>query len=818
MLTDLQRVQLGAFLHDIGKFWQRTGEPHGPGFAEFTDDVGAHGAHARWSASFVEQNLPPDFRAAGYPALYHHRPNDYTSKLVAVADRLSAVERDDAAAGDGPRQLVSPFCRVKLGDDESATAPSYYPLSRLKIKDEVIFPTSRPLDRDATREAYRTLWQQFVAEHDLLPRSDFHAYFHGLYYLLFKYGWCVPSAFYHGVPDISLFDHSRITCAIAASLALQGISQDHLDALLSNDPRERARVWKQPILALLGGDLSGIQKFLYTITSEGAARGLCGRSFYLQSLGDTVAQWVLSYLGLSVCNLLYCGGGRFYVLAPLGAIEALPTLRADLSRKLLQAHGSHLYLALDGIEIAPDSLSAHTPASGDNRQARDFGNLWWQIGERLNQAKRRRFGELSPEEMQEKIFSPRGTGGYAQVCSVCRSELPLARASQTDKCSFCQSLEDLGRDLRDARYIVIERVEEGQREERTWDSTLAALGARYSICRDGRDLRRLLATRQPATVLTLGSSNFVDEELLRSRPEAQRSLGFSLHSPVAPTDADGNIADFSNLAGRSQGIKRLGILRMDVDDLGEIFGRGLGRLRSPSRLSSLSLLMRVYFEGWVSRLCAAQNENPNGAQVYPIYSGGDDLLLVGSWSALPDLAATIRRDFARFVAGNPDIHISAGIVLEPQKFPLYQGAEHAREALDDRAKRRRVGGRVVKDAVDFLGQTLSWEEFGRASATAERLAKIVGSRQAPRALIHTIGAIYEQYQAPLRSGKPGKIYFGRWMWLAAYSLTRMAERAHDPRARKEIEDIRDNLFDPTGIAIAGLASRWAELLLRERSD
>src|SRR5690606_39527370 len=39
-----------------------------------------------------------------------------------------------------------------------------------------------------------------------------------LYHLLMRYAWSVPSAFYRGTPDISLFDHSRVTSALAVCL------------------------------------------------------------------------------------------------------------------------------------------------------------------------------------------------------------------------------------------------------------------------------------------------------------------------------------------------------------------------------------------------------------------------------------------------------------------------------------------------------------------------------------------------------------------------------------------------------------------------
>jgi len=47
---------------------------------------------------------------------------------------------------------------------------------------------------------------------------DFHVYLPSLISVLEKYTWCIPSAIYHTLPDISLFDHSVSTAAIASAL------------------------------------------------------------------------------------------------------------------------------------------------------------------------------------------------------------------------------------------------------------------------------------------------------------------------------------------------------------------------------------------------------------------------------------------------------------------------------------------------------------------------------------------------------------------------------------------------------------------------
>ncbi|WP_234901075.1 hypothetical protein, partial [Mycobacterium tuberculosis] len=61
-------------------------------------------------------------------------------------------------------------------------------------------------------------------------------------------------------------------------------------------------------------DVSGIQDFIYTIHSSGAAKMLRARSFYLEMLTEHLIDELLARVGLSRANLNYSGGGHAYLL------------------------------------------------------------------------------------------------------------------------------------------------------------------------------------------------------------------------------------------------------------------------------------------------------------------------------------------------------------------------------------------------------------------------------------------------------------------------------------------------------------------------
>ncbi len=232
---------------------------------------------------------------------------DRASCIVALADRLSAGERREAEE-EQPQQLLSIFCCL----GENPPGPHYLPLSPLRLAEDVLFPSDKPLDKAQRRRAYGELWDGLVEGARALQEvEDLKVYLEGVYELLRQYTWCIPSAFYVAQPDVSLFDHARTAAALAACLA--DLNDPVVGSLLGNpdQPVEVAR--------LLCGDLSGVQAYIYKVIARGAAKNLRGRIFYLQLLTLAVARFILRQLDLPVSNLLYVGGGRFYLLVPPGA-------------------------------------------------------------------------------------------------------------------------------------------------------------------------------------------------------------------------------------------------------------------------------------------------------------------------------------------------------------------------------------------------------------------------------------------------------------------------------------------------------------------
>lgn len=752
--------------------------------------------------------------------------------VAGVSSTLEVME------GGVSRQVRSIFCSL-TADDQTTPNTKYWPLKALKMEEASLFPVDALPEQQAFAEQAQ-LWETIRREVEKLQPAytapeDLPAFLESTLLLLQRYTWSLPNAYGEKLPDVSLYDHSRLTAALATAMTEQG--EDGKLALL------------------VGGGISGIQDFIYTITARGATSALRGRSFYLQLLTEAAARYTLRRLDLPITSLIYVGGGHFYLIASPTQAAELAKIQREISRVLFHSHRGELYLAL-----------AHTPL----READFFGGTisqrWGELIEGIRSAKLRRFTELGDE--LPLIFEPQGDGGNLdQQCRVCGQEhsktTPDEDAITPDdpegvrKCPACFSFEALGGALRNAKFLVLEHLpleEIGAfdliSEPAEYEKALKALGVNVYPLDKADDLP---ATPHPLTVLVLD-----DTKLNQIPPAKGRAVGRRFFVNVTPKitkdeieylktekqledlPGPGGIKPFDAMEAQAHGIPRLGVLRMDVDNLGKIFAGGLGKQANLSRIAAMSFAVSLFFEGWVEVLAERRNQNgrgdvTRGERLYSIYSGGDDLFFVGAWDEIAELARQIRVDLGQYAAHHPGFHASAGIVLVGGKYPLSQAAEDA--AGEETAAKAlfwmKNGQPCTKDAISFLGVALPWEQFGLAAceqkglenahSAMHLLSDLINKQNVHRALLSHLTRIHAQYHSVERKrrekgrdqnfAKEEQTLWGPWMWQGYYALSRMARYSE----KVDIQVLADKLKADNfrSLIWIGLAARWAELINRK---
>ncbi|SRR5579875_781339 len=787
----VQELALAALLHDVGKFAQRAeADPERyaaiPNLGLFcvSDQSGAvRYHHAAYTWQFIEDNLPwlinraqgGEQNLAGWAAR-HHKPSSTFDWIVAEADRLSAgMDRghpDESLAGWTKVQSarLEPLAvRIRSAGRSEVCAELgeryEFALRELEFADAIFAKASSQRSQPKAAQEYRALFERFAQRVRQLPSGDIARFFVEFLSVYEQFTWCVPAATATEPRDVSLFEHSRAASAIAAALAYELIATNSFD-----ESSARNRAVKR--YALMVGDLSGIQNFIYTVASTKAARALRGRSLALQLLTDAIAQTYLASLELPPSSLLYNGGGRIWMLLPLCLRGEAERLCNEIDLSLIEARGGQL-----GFNVGFADMS------GEDFVQKQISDRW---DEAVRHLARRRLGRLRKVVTKHytQLFAPRGDPARERPCGVCGSLSPkLIQLAEDDEgveaCDECDRFIKLGGAIPRARTIV--RLSGETAKDRALrfansckDPTAAflpepqLLSCAYLVsAADAAYWQRLAASDDTVFTINAPPNSF----------EGNAKVSFWL------LGINKNPSTFEELAQKSTGIARLGVLRMDVDSLGDIFWRGFSQHeRTFSRLTNLSKTLSYFFAGYLTHLATSERWSQ---YVQIIYSGGDDLFVVGPWSEIAEFAREVRSKFDDFVCHNSHWGLSGAIAIVQPKYPVAAAAEQAGE-LERKAKQYRRGDKF-KDALAFLDDALGWDELEVARELAHYLKDLLqasGEEQMPRAVLHKLADIARMYRESLATlpthgsvsiqELTGCAMRGRWAWTAAYTLSRAA--------------------------------------------
>lgn len=813
-----QLVALSGLLHDLGKFRQRA----------FWGERKRHEEHgAEWLSQTVlprlnfltEQERTEIAQIVGR----HHEPSPYERdiRIVKIADQLASgerVKREGEEVGDPSQELLIPvFVRLKIGNRYllfSEQGRWRYQTTPLRL-DESIFP------KEQAKADYLSLWGAFEKSWSSLPNDaptfhDFDAFVLTWLSLLRAYAWCVPAAAYRDEPDISLADHLQVTGALAFCLwELDDKTIASLEANLLESEEE--------VVLLVGGDITGIQQFIYTISSKGAAKSLRGRSAYLNLLCDAIAEWLRRKLQIPPCNIIYSSGGHFYLLAPLSKRGEIDRLRLELLDLLFDFFGGELAIVIEAIPLRACDFKIDP-----NAERSPLSERWGELAQKLSQRKRALWRERILKD-PTSVFGPFGQGGETETCDVCHSEVdepdgilrlglrrPVEQKRKGDefvlRCSLCESFEDLAGRIWRAKFLLLRPRRQQPHGELQWHSILQALGLELWL----EDEDELVSHyRYGDWVLRI---NDADLTPVRRNGIVVPVIGFRFlpqHTPTVTKNEEQRIADLTELSEQSRGAPYFGALRMDVDSLGRLFAEGLGGMASLSRLATFSRSLTVFFEGYLNEIC--RKVAPE--RLYLLYSGGDDLFAVGSWDAVIELAEKVRAKFRCYTCHNPCLTVSAGVSVHHDKFPLYQAAEIAKGYLEAAKNFVHPDGHE-KDAFGFWGRVVDWDDTQNwLRKWHDKLVEWLEGRKATRALLFKLARIAELHEelrqrlerklALSQQEVEQRLKFEKWRWRLVYTIAR--EKAE---LQSELERLQEDLVQRDFIRHLLLLTRWTELSTR----
>lgn len=451
--------------------------------------------------------------------------------------------------------------------------------------------------------------------------------------------------------DISLYDHMRLTAAYASAL------YDYLHEQACTDFKTRlltqgADFYQEEAFLLASFDISGIQDFIYTIRDANAAKMLRARSFYLEILAENIVDTLLERLELSRANLLYSGGGHAYLL--LANTEAsratIREVEAELNAFLQETFDIHLYVAF-GFQ----AFSGHV-VMGDELA---YQQLYRGVGRMISDKK------LSRYSAEDLIKLNQAGKKQGRECNTCHR----VHKGDGDRCALCDALVEISPALLKKKFISV--------------------------------------TNQ-ANDLPLGFGMYLSATDEARLPEGSQGRFYAKNKFYSGKDQShhlwiGDYSDkrtFNQYAEEAKGIKRLSVVRCDVDNLGQAFISGFkGRYNTLSRSATFSRNMTLFFKYHINHILRELD-----AKATVIYAGGDDVFVVGEWYDMLKFAIKLRQDFLEFSQGK--LTLSTGVGLYPAKMPIAVMASQTGD-LEEAAKAN------DKDSISLFTEayTFKWDDF-----------------------------------------------------------------------------------------------------------
>ncbi len=719
-----EAIAVSALFHDIGKFWQRAVEGD-EGLSsetkrlesELCPDFGKY-RHVLWTSEFFEQfgevfpvnvseSLSDDILDnVKNLASRHHAPKSPLQIIVQQADWLSSGMdrtkaedvRDEERGTFRKKRLLSVFSGIGGGDRKWV-----YKLTSLKT-DESVFPFKEEEREDLTEE-YRKLWKDFVEEFRLLGvlKDNFSIWFDSALSLLEKYAWCIPSSTMD-VPDVSLYDHLKTTCAIAIALLRYHFETGTLSADEIKDRDKKKFIF-------ISGDVSGIQDFIYMLSAtnvKGASRILRARSFYIQALTEGIINYILNELGLLRASCIMNAGGRFIILAP--NVESVKEKMDKISEEV------SLWFYDEFSAVLSLNISYDVEISGNDLMRENFGLTLDRIQNSVEGKKRKRFIDILKKGKRgftfDDLFDGLRNNGHCRYCGIYPAveEIEDEEGEAIRVCHKCKNFIDIGKWLTEVEVISYARVDFGR--------SVPILGGRIylnfqrlseiNVKKYGDKIYHLEMFRYadgvvyPVKFIANYVPRWEDEE--KEIYDKVRELKQDWEGARGRAKTFGEIAEMGTLYNDSKedGKPMLAVLKADVDNLGRIFSVEFSRDMSISKYVTLSRSFDFYFSAFLDGLVRNRYKN-----VYVVYSGGDDLLFVGEWKEIFDFAVEMYDKFRNYTTRNESITLSAGIALIGPKYPINRGALMADEFLE-RSKSFKENGKVTKDSLTVFNTTVRW--------------------------------------------------------------------------------------------------------------
>ena len=736
------KVAIGGLLHDVGKVIYRTGDGR---------------KHSKSGYDYLKDEVGITDKQILECVLYHHADalknaaieNDSFAYITYIADNIaSATDRRKKEREDYGFEISTPLQPVF--NILNGNAKELYYAPGLLASKQINNPTEQK--KNFTEGIYLDIKSKLS---DCLRGIEWkEQYIHSLLSALEMTLSYIPSSTAKSeLADISLYDHLKLTAAISNCI-YQYLEEEHNLDYHEELFRNADKFYDKEAFLLYSIDLSGIQAFIYTIHSQDALKTLRSRSFYLEIMMEHIIDSILTRIGLSRANLIYSGGGHCYMLLPntMRVQEELNCYERELNAWLLKNYDVALFAAT-GYTAASANTLKNVPEGS-------YTELFKKVSNILSDKKAHRYTAETIKALNRKTHK-----SYLQECKVCQR---LEHVNEEGQCKICEALIKKSKDILTQTFFVVLDEE--------MPNALPLPGEYYLIAESEEQLRERLKNN--------------DTTFVRAYSKNKYYTGLNVATPIWVGDYTKR-QTFEELANAAEGIKRIGILRADVDNLGQAFVGGFPeKYNTLSRTATLSRQLSLFFKYYINGLLEQGNfqikktDKKAGRNAAVVYSGGDDVFLVGAWNEIIEAALDLQTAFAVYTENT--LTLSAGIGMYTSSYPISRIAYEV-EALESMSKSIPDKNSItvlpdgekhlIKDGTEVSDGTYKWELF-KNQVILEKVSLLfeffAGSEDRGKAFLYHL--------LELIRGRNDRINFARYVYL----LSRMEPSASADPSQKNL--------------------------------
>ncbi|RZD17172.1 MAG: type III-A CRISPR-associated protein Cas10/Csm1 [Candidatus Acididesulfobacter guangdongensis] len=611
-----------------------------------------------------------------------------------------------------------------------------------KTKPYIIDDNLKDYEKQEAEKHYLSLYERYINDLKkiIFVGSNFNErnYITSLMYLNEKYFSLVPASCFNTSPESSLADHSIAVAAIANALLNQrklksdeqGGDGNHNNYISSDSSNEEKNNF-----CLIQGDFSGIQDFIFSLKGDSnkyVAKILRARSLFVSTATENIAHRLCKKLDLMPSSIVLNAGGKFVILSQnfSGLDNIIDEFKQSIKKEMEQ------------LTFGKTKFIIATYCFGEEYfKLGQFSSVYKGLSLKFEEAKLRYIHDRYVYEDYINSISKAGN----EVCDICGEHPADAQNYVKEEdlhiCNICKKFKDNGEKIPKTNLIELNINSDPDKNNNiNWllqsikltnnDSlrnkninnlnNSLSVGLKnnddiYFDITDYDDEFMGIAKKRIVNYIPVFNKEDIDdirykkiEDQYKDKLDKIDEGSVKTFYHIAASALNITNKNYKN-ADEDRNIKNsgeqiisgkefLGVLKADIDNMGQIFINGFKKCLNKEtnqnfdaddsaenkkndminfpKVISLSRMIDYFFTFKIQKLIKDKYQN-----VYTVFSGGDDLFLIGNYKEIVELWREINKTFIEFIGGNDYIHVSYSIFLIKPDVPFIKIADIAEEEL-----------------------------------------------------------------------------------------------------------------------------------------